>query len=139
MKANPSTALTTFLRWMGKLLTTAIESLADTLCFCRGEVVVEFKKFHLLGVNLGQNADCLSTDHVVVEQKIRNLGWRQVRRYCGDWDSQLKAIHVVTQVSGLRIGAFLAPMHENEHRPRGFVAKVCMCYALAVTLFWQCN
>ena len=76
------------------------------------------------GVDLGQNADCLTSDHLVVEQKIRNLGWRQVRRYCGDWNPRLKAIHVVTQVSGLRIRAFLAPMHKNEEKPRGFVAKV---------------
>ena len=89
-----------------------------------GEIAIEFKDFRLDGVDLGQNADCLTSDHLVVEQKIRNLGWRQVRRYCGDWNPRLKAIHVVTQVSGLRIRAFLAPMHKNEEKPRGFVAKV---------------
>ena len=89
-----------------------------------GEIAIEFRDFRLDGVDLGQNADCLTSDHLVVEQKIRNLGWRQVRRYCGDWNPRLKAIHVVTQVSGLRIRAFLAPMHKNEEKPRGFVAKV---------------
>ena len=74
---------------------------------------------------MGQNADCLSTDHLVVEQKIRNLGWRQVRRYCGNWQDQLKAIHVVTKVSVLRIRVFLASMNDNEgDKSRGFVAKV---------------
>ena len=89
-----------------------------------GEIAIEFRDFRLDGVDLGQNADCLTSDYLVVEQKIRNLGWRQVRRYCGDWNPRLKAIHVVTQVSGLRIRAFLAPMHKNEEKPRGFVAKV---------------
>jgi hypothetical protein len=44
-----------------------------------GEIAIEFKDFRLNGVDLGQNADCLTSDHLVVEQKIRNLGWRQVR------------------------------------------------------------
>ncbi len=89
-----------------------------------GEIIIEFQDFDMNGAKLGQNADCLNTDHVVVEQKMGYLGWRQVRRYCGDWTSQLKAIHVVTKVSSLRIRSFLAPMHENEAKPRGFVAKV---------------
>ena len=91
----------------------------------RGQLSIEFHQFHLNGTSLGQNADCLSTDHLVVEQKIRNLGWRQVRRYCGNWQDQLKAIHVVTKVSVLRIRVFLAPMNDNEgDKSRGFVAKV---------------
>ena len=47
---------------------------------CSGEIAIEFKDFRLNGVDLGQNADCLTSDHLVVEQKIRNLGWRQVRQ-----------------------------------------------------------
>ena len=94
---------------------------------CRGDINVEFQRFHLNGTDLGQNSECLLSDHVVVEQKMGNLGWRQVRRYCGDWSSQLKAIHVVTKVSSLRLRAFLAPLHENEEKPRGFAAKVCSC------------
>lgn len=93
----------------------------------RGDLAIEFQHFYLNGVPLGQNADCLISDYVVIEQKIRNLGWRQVRRFCGDWSTQLKAIHVVTKVSALRLRTFLAPMHENEAKPRGFAAKVCAC------------
>ena len=97
-----------------------------TIFHLRAQLSIEFHRFHLNGTTLGQNADCLITDYFVVEQKIRNLGWRQVRRYCGDWKDQLKAIHVVTKVSVLRIQAFLAPMHGNEKdKSRGFVAKVC--------------
>ena len=90
--------------------------------------MIEFQNFRLNGAKLGQNADCLTSDHVVVEQKIRNLGWRQVRRYCGDWNSQLKAIHVVTKVSTVRLSAFLAPIYGNEANPRGFSAKVSLMH-----------
>ena len=72
----------------------------------------------------GQNANCLESDRFVVEQQIRGLGWRQIRRYCGNWNEKLKAIHVVTKTSSIRIGSMLYPMHKNEKSRRGFVAKV---------------
>jgi hypothetical protein len=85
----------------------------------------------LAGPEHGQNADCLDKDGVVIDQRrSRGLGWRQVRRYCGDWSGQLKAIHVVTEASGIRVRAFLSPttatMHTNDKTTerRGFVAKV---------------
>ena len=51
-----------------------------TVLLSSGEIAIEFKDFRLNGVDLGQNADCLTSDYLVVEQKIRNLGWRQVRQ-----------------------------------------------------------
>lgn len=85
---------------------------------------MEFQEFHLDGIVQGQNSDCLGSDRVVVEQQVRDLGWRQVRRYCGDWSGHLKAAHVVTKASGIRLGSVVSPMHKDEKRQRGFVAKV---------------
>ena len=92
--------------------------------FFRGEIVIEFQEFNVDGVKHGQNANCLESDRFVVEQQIRGLGWRQIRRYCGNWNEKLKAIHVVTKTSSIRIGSMLYPMHKNEKSRRGFVAKV---------------
>ena len=89
-----------------------------------GEIVIEFQEFNVDGVKHGQNANCLRSDRFVVEQQIRGLGWRQIRRYCGNWNEKLKAIHVVTKTSSIRIGSMLYPMHKNEKSRRGFVAKV---------------
>ena len=89
-----------------------------------GEIIIEFQELKIDGVEHGQNANCLTSDRIVVEQEIKRLGWRQIRRYCGDWNGQLKAIHVVTKASGIRIGSVLYPMHKNEKSLRGFVAKV---------------
>ena len=95
-----------------------------TYFFFSGEVVIEFQEFNVDGVKHGQNANCLESDRFVVEQQIRGLGWRQIRRYCGNWNEKLKAIHVVTKTSSIRIGSMLYPMHKNEKSRRGFVAKV---------------
>ena len=92
--------------------------------FFSGEIVIEFQEFNVDGVKHGQNANCLESDRFVVEQQIRGLGWRQIRRYCGNWNEKLKAIHVVTKTSSIRIGSMLYPMHKNEKSRRGFVAKV---------------
>ena len=47
-----------------------------------GELVIEWQELNLNGVEHGQNADCLTSDRIVIEQNIRSLGWRQIRRYC---------------------------------------------------------
>ena len=126
-KNSPLIAPTTSLQLQGICNSIFNQSIIlENAYLLRAQLSIEFHRFHLNGTALGQNADCLITDYFVVEQKIRNLGWRQVRRYCGDWKDQLKAIHVVTKVSVLRIQAFLAAMHGNEKdKSRGFVAKVC--------------
>ena len=106
------------------LILQVFSKITKITLFFSGELIIEFQELKIDGVEHGQNANCLTSDRIVVEQEIRSLGWRQIRRYCGDWNGQLKAIHVVTKASGIRIGSVLYPMHKNEKSLRGFVAKV---------------